>query len=80
MNSSSMRGIFRSPSLLVRWGATLPTTPFTGPFRVWMSTRCAFVTAAVDEGAHPEYLGKDDIQKELDALETTAEGLMTPAA
>ncbi len=25
-------------------------------------TRCAFVTAAVDEGAHPEYLGKDDIQ------------------
>lgn len=25
-------------------------------------TRCAFVTAAVDEGAHPEYLGKGDIQ------------------
>lgn len=25
-------------------------------------TRCAFVTAAVDEGAHPEYLGKNDIQ------------------
>lgn len=25
-------------------------------------TRCAFVVAAVDEGAHPEYLGKDDIQ------------------
>ncbi|WP_273319792.1 ornithine carbamoyltransferase [Vallitalea guaymasensis] len=25
-------------------------------------TRCAFVTATVDEGAHPEYLGKGDIQ------------------
>ena len=25
-------------------------------------TRCAFVVAAVDEGAHPEYLGKNDIQ------------------
>ncbi len=25
-------------------------------------TRCAFVVACVDEGAHPEYLGKDDIQ------------------
>ncbi|MBN2399330.1 MAG: ornithine carbamoyltransferase [Candidatus Aminicenantes bacterium] len=25
-------------------------------------TRCAFVIACVDEGAHPEYLGKDDIQ------------------
>ena len=25
-------------------------------------TRCAFTVAAVDEGAHPEYLGKDDIQ------------------
>ncbi len=25
-------------------------------------TRCAFVAAAVDEGAHPEYLGKGDIQ------------------
>ncbi len=25
-------------------------------------TRCAFVIAAVDEGAHPEYLGKGDIQ------------------
>lgn len=25
-------------------------------------TRCAFVTAAFDEGAHPEYLGKGDIQ------------------
>lgn len=25
-------------------------------------TRSAFVVAAVDEGAHPEYLGKDDIQ------------------
>jgi ornithine carbamoyltransferase len=25
-------------------------------------TRCAFVTACVDEGAHPEYLGKGDIQ------------------
>jgi ornithine carbamoyltransferase len=25
-------------------------------------TRCAFVVAAIDEGAHPEYLGKNDIQ------------------
>ncbi len=25
-------------------------------------TRCAFVVASVDEGAHPEYLGKGDIQ------------------
>ncbi len=25
-------------------------------------TRCAFVSACVDEGAHPEYLGKGDIQ------------------
>ncbi len=25
-------------------------------------TRCAFVVGANDEGAHPEYLGKDDIQ------------------
>lgn len=25
-------------------------------------TRCAFVVACVDEGAHPEYLGKSDIQ------------------
>lgn len=25
-------------------------------------TRCAFVVAAVDEGAHPEFLGKDDLQ------------------
>ena len=25
-------------------------------------TRCSFVVAAGDEGAHPEYLGKDDIQ------------------
>lgn len=25
-------------------------------------TRCAFVTACVDEGGHPEYLGKGDIQ------------------
>jgi len=25
-------------------------------------TRCAFVVACVDEGAHPEYLGKDDLQ------------------
>jgi len=25
-------------------------------------TRCAFVVASVDEGAHPEYLGKNDIQ------------------
>ncbi|AFS78847.1 ornithine carbamoyltransferase, catabolic [Gottschalkia acidurici 9a] len=25
-------------------------------------TRCSFIVAAVDEGAHPEYLGKGDIQ------------------
>ena len=25
-------------------------------------TRCAFTVGAIDEGAHPEYLGKDDIQ------------------
>ncbi|HPZ09418.1 MAG TPA: ornithine carbamoyltransferase [Candidatus Eremiobacteraeota bacterium] len=25
-------------------------------------TRCAFVVACIDEGAHPEYLGKDDLQ------------------
>lgn len=25
-------------------------------------TRCSFVVAAVDEGGHPEYLGKDDLQ------------------
>jgi len=25
-------------------------------------TRCAFVVGAIDEGAHPEYLGKNDIQ------------------
>ena len=25
-------------------------------------TRCSFTVGAVDEGAHPEYLGKDDIQ------------------
>ena len=25
-------------------------------------TRCAFTVACVDEGAHPEYLGKNDIQ------------------
>ena len=25
-------------------------------------TRCAFTVACVDDGAHPEYLGKNDIQ------------------
>ena len=25
-------------------------------------TRCAFVAACVDEGAHPEYLGREDIR------------------
>ncbi|MBN2055342.1 ornithine carbamoyltransferase [bacterium] len=34
-------------------------------------TRCAFVTAAADEGAHPEYLGRDDIQ--LGKKETVAD-------
>lgn len=34
-------------------------------------TRCAFVTAAYDEGAHAEYLGKDDIQ--LGKKETVAD-------
>ncbi len=34
-------------------------------------TRCAFVVAAYDEGAHAEYLGKDDIQ--LGKKETVAD-------
>ncbi|MBF0499050.1 MAG: ornithine carbamoyltransferase [Candidatus Riflebacteria bacterium] len=34
-------------------------------------TRCAFVVACVDEGAHPEYLGKGDIQ--LGKKETVAD-------
>jgi ornithine carbamoyltransferase len=34
-------------------------------------TRCAFVVAAYDEGAHPEYLGKGDIQ--LGKKETVAD-------
>ncbi|MBP5467799.1 MAG: ornithine carbamoyltransferase subunit F, partial [Candidatus Riflebacteria bacterium] len=34
-------------------------------------TRCAFVVAASDEGAHAEYLGKDDIQ--LGKKETVAD-------
>lgn len=34
-------------------------------------TRCAFVVAASDEGAHPEYLGKGDIQ--LGKKETVAD-------
>ncbi|MBF0407573.1 MAG: ornithine carbamoyltransferase [Candidatus Riflebacteria bacterium] len=34
-------------------------------------TRCAFVVACVDEGAHPEYLGKSDIQ--LGKKETVAD-------
>ena len=34
-------------------------------------TRCAFTVACVDEGAHPEYLGKDDIQ--LGKKETVAD-------
>ncbi|MDI6600369.1 MAG: ornithine carbamoyltransferase [Thermoanaerobacteraceae bacterium] len=34
-------------------------------------TRCAFVVACIDEGAHPEYLGKDDIQ--LGKKETVAD-------
>lgn len=34
-------------------------------------TRCAFVAACVDEGAHPEYLGKGDIQ--LGKKETVAD-------
>ncbi len=34
-------------------------------------TRCAFVTATVDEGGHPEYLGKNDIQ--LGKKETVAD-------
>ncbi len=32
-------------------------------------TRCAFMVAAIDEGAHPEFLGKNDIQ--LGGKETT---------
>ncbi|MBM4321668.1 MAG: ornithine carbamoyltransferase [Deltaproteobacteria bacterium] len=34
-------------------------------------TRCAFVVACVDEGAHPEYLGKSDLQ--LGKKETIAD-------
>lgn len=34
-------------------------------------TRCAFVVACIDEGAHPEYLGKGDIQ--LGVKETVAD-------
>jgi len=34
-------------------------------------TRCAFVVASIDEGAHPEYLGKNDIQ--LGKKETVAD-------
>lgn len=34
-------------------------------------TRCAFTVACIDEGAHPEYLGKDDIQ--LGKKETVAD-------
>lgn len=34
-------------------------------------TRCAFVVACIDEGAHPEYLGKGDIQ--LGKKETVAD-------
>ena len=34
-------------------------------------TRCAFVVACVDEGAHPEYLGKNDLQ--LGKKETVAD-------
>jgi len=33
INKSSILGAFRSESLLVKWGATLPTTPLTGPPR-----------------------------------------------
>lgn len=39
-------------------------------------TRCAFVVACVDEGAHPEYLGKDDIQMgHKESIEDTAQVL-----
>lgn len=39
-------------------------------------TRCAFVTAAIDEGAHPEYLGKNDIQLgKKESVEDTAKVL-----
>ncbi|SCP96742.1 ornithine carbamoyltransferase [Anaerobium acetethylicum] len=36
-------------------------------------TRCAFTVGCVDEGAHPEYLGKDDIQLgHKESIEDTA--------
>ncbi|PLR76205.1 ornithine carbamoyltransferase [Bacillus sp. V3-13] len=39
-------------------------------------TRCAFTVAAVDLGAHPEYLGKDDIQLgKKESIEDTAKVL-----
>ncbi|MFN2744808.1 MULTISPECIES: ornithine carbamoyltransferase [Bacillus] len=39
-------------------------------------TRCAFTTACIDLGAHPEYLGKDDIQLgKKESIEDTAKVL-----
>lgn len=39
-------------------------------------TRCAFTVAAIDEGAHPEYLGKGDIQLgKKESVEDTAKVL-----
>lgn len=39
-------------------------------------TRCAFTVGCVDEGAHPEYLGKDDIQLgHKESVEDTAKVL-----
>lgn len=39
-------------------------------------TRCAFTVAAIDLGAHPEYLGKDDIQLgKKESVEDTAKVL-----
>ena len=45
MNSSWIFGALASPSPRVRCGATLPTTPRTGPWRVWIVTRWALVMA-----------------------------------
>ena len=39
-------------------------------------TRCAFTIGCIDEGGHPEYLGKDDIQLGYkESVEDTARGL-----
>ena len=66
----------REISYLIDLSARLKHMKYTGVFSKSMKdknvalifekpstrTRCAFVVACIDEGAHPEYLGKNDIQ------------------